>query len=86
VRALASRFDKSGTRRAKTKSLPPMNSSLDNRHRSKSESDFLRMDSKPKSVLSVNSFDSAIKQENINIFHDKNPLIILIVKINKKNE
>lgn len=36
-------------------------------------------------AVMVNSFDSAIKQENINIFHDKNPLIILIVKINKKN-
>jgi hypothetical protein len=36
-------------------------------------------------AVMINSFDSAIKQENINIFHDKNPLIILIVKINKKN-
>ncbi|XP_071129305.1 serine-rich adhesin for platelets-like isoform X2 [Mytilus edulis] len=53
VKALASRFDRSGRGKAKAnKQLPPMNSNLDNRHRSKSESDFLRMDSKPKSVLS----------------------------------
>ncbi|XP_052068327.1 uncharacterized protein LOC127707697 isoform X3 [Mytilus californianus] len=52
VKALASRFDRSGRKSKTTTQLPPMNSNLDNRHRSKSESDFLRMDSKPKSVLS----------------------------------
>lgn len=50
VRALASRFDRSKKNKG-NQELPPMNSTLDNRHRSKSESDFLRMDSKPKSVL-----------------------------------
>lgn len=50
VRALASRFDRSKKNKG-NQELPPLNSTLDNRHRSKSESDFLRMDSKPKSVL-----------------------------------
>jgi hypothetical protein len=36
-------------------------------------------------AVMVNPFDSAIKQENINIFHDKNPLIFLLLKLIKKN-
>jgi hypothetical protein len=35
-------------------------------------------------AVMVNPFDSAIKQENINIFHDKNPLIFLLLKLIKK--